>query len=177
MNYNTDIVDEPIHEPNSDYHYSEGSYFPPQFKIVAFFLAIAGLLLCVNLNLIGFILLPLSLAVFIAKKELTVSFSLSKYRYALRIFTIKLGSWEPMPKVEYVSIFSAKKRQDVAVGPITTSTAYSEMEVNLVYNKSKRLTVFETNDFSNAFSIAELFAAQLNLKIYDATKREGKWLT
>ena len=177
MDYNTDIVDAPIHEPNSDYHYSEGSYFPPQFKIVAVFLAIAGLILCINLNLIGFVLLPLSIAILFAKKELTISFSLSKYKHAIKIFKFKFGAWEPMPKVEYISIFSGKKRQDVAVGPMTTSTAYNEMEVNLVYNKSKRLTVFETSDFAKAFRIAQSFATQLDLKIYDATKREGEWLT
>jgi hypothetical protein len=51
------------------------------------------------------------------------------------------------------------------------------MEVNLVYNKSKRLTVFETSDFAKAFRIAQSFATQLDLKIYDATKHEGEWLT
>lgn len=176
MDDNTTIVDAPIHEPDSDYHYNEGSYFPPQFKIVAVFLTIAGLLLCINLNLVGFIILPISIAILFAKKELTISFSLSKYRHAIKVFNFKMGTWEPMPKFEYISIFSGKKRQDVAVGSITTSTAYIEMEVNLVYNKSKRLTVYETKDYAKAFEIAQSIATQLDLKIYDATKREGVWL-
>jgi hypothetical protein len=37
------IVDAPIHQENSDYHFVEGSYFSIQFKILAFTLFLKAL--------------------------------------------------------------------------------------------------------------------------------------
>lgn len=176
MKSTLNIVDAPMHDEDSDYHFSQGSYFPPQFKIVAIFLLIAGLVLCVELNFIGLILLVLSTIALIAKKQLTISFSLSKQKNGMTFFGRQFGQWEPLPSFESISIFSAKKSQDMAVDSQFATVTFTEIEVNLVYNKNRRLTVFTTKDFNKALNIAQLFADKLALRIYDATQREGKWL-
>jgi len=171
-----DIVDAPLHDPKSDYLFSEGAYFPPQFRIVGFAIIIAGITLCFKLHLMGIVLLILGCIAVLAKKELSISFSLSKYRYAFVLLNYKFGPWESLPNFESISIFSAKKSQEMSAGRQSGTAVFSEIEVNLIYNKSRRLTVYTTQDFSKALNIARMFAEKFNLPIYDATKREGYWL-
>lgn len=171
------IVDAPIHNPDADYHFSEDSYFPAQFRIVGVALTIAGICLLLRMNLIGPLLLIIGLAVVLAKKTLTISFSLLRYRYAFTILNYRLGNWEPLPAFESISIFSARKTQEMAAGSQMGAASYSELEVNLVYNKNRRLTVYTTKDFNKALHIAEEFAEKFKLRIYDATQREGKWIS
>ncbi len=176
MHSPNDIVDTPIHEPDSDYNFSEGFYFPPQFKIVGVVFIVAGIALCLKLNLLGPVVLFLGLVAVLAKKVLTVSFSLCRYRYSMAIVNFRFGKWIIMPAFESISIFSAKKRQDMFVGSQSTTATYSEIEVNLIYHNNRRLTVYETQDYNSALGIARQFADKLTLRIYDATKREGEWI-
>ncbi len=176
MKNTNDIVDAPIHNPETDYHFSEGSYFSPQFKILGATFMLIGLTQCLNMNFFGLILLILGLISLLAKKELTISFSLARYRYAFVIFGLRSGKWITLPEFESISMFSAKKSQGMASGSQSATFSYSEIEVNLVYNRSRRLTVYLTKDFSKALEIARKFAAKFELSIYDATKREGEWI-
>jgi hypothetical protein len=173
---NSNIVDAPLHEPESDYHFKEGSYFPPQFKIMGVVFILIGIALCLQLNILGIILLLLGLVPLFAKKELSISFSLCRFRQAFAIFKFRMGSWESLPEFESISVFSAKKSQDMNVGSQSATASFTEIEVNLVYKRSRRLTAYTTNDYSGAMKIAKMFAGKFDLRIYDATAREGRWL-
>jgi hypothetical protein len=176
MKNTTDIVDAPIHQPETDYHFSFGSYFPPQFKILGVTFILIGLFLCISLYLSGLIFLCLGLIPLIGKKELTVSFSLSKYQYSLRLFNFRSGKWETLPEFESVSVFSAKKSQVMSAGSQSQTATFSEIEVNLVYNRNRRLTVYTSSHYNDALKMARMFASKFSLDIYDATSREGKWI-
>ncbi len=176
MKNTTNIVDAPIHDEESDYQFSEGSYFSIQFKIVGIAFIIMGISYIFRLNLLGIILLLLGLIIMFAKKNLTISFTLSKYRNAFSLLNFRLGKWETLPDFESISVFTAKKSQNMAAGSQSQTAFYSEIEVNLVYNRSRRLTVFTTKNYDKAFEIARLFADKFKLSIYDATQREGKWI-
>lgn len=176
MNKHVDIIDAPFHDSKTDYQFSEGSYFQPQFKIIGFFVLVAGIALCVNLNLFGIVLVVLSIMVLFAKKVLTISFSLSRYRDSFSIFGYRIGKWITLPEFESISIFNAKKGQTMNHGSMSATASYAELEVNLIYNRSRRLTVYTTRDYNKALDISTKFAAKYNLSIYDASTREGKWL-
>lgn len=48
--------------------------------------------------------------------------------------------------------------------------------VNLVYEKNKRMHVFEAQSPEEAIEKARFIADKLNVKIFDASKRSGKWV-
>lgn len=50
------------------------------------------------------------------------------------------------------------------------------IKVNLIHGRNQRLTVFRTYDPDEAFSAARKIACELDLRIYDATSRDRKWL-
>ncbi len=172
----TNIVDAPLHNEESDYHFVDGPYFSIQFKILAASLLVFGGQLLLSLNVIGVLLILLALLIFLAKKELTISFSLSKYRFALKIFNLRMGEWKSLPAFESVSIFNAKKSQVMSSGPQTGTATFSELEVNLVYNRSRRLTAYTTKDYNKALRVARIFAQKFEMGIYDASTRDAHWL-
>jgi hypothetical protein len=172
----SDIVDAPIHESQNDYHFSEGGYFSLQFKILAITFLLTGIPLLITLNLGGLFLVMIALIILFAKKELSVSFSLAKYRYTFSLFQLKIGSWQSFPNFESISIFNAKKSQGMSAGSQSGTAVFSELEVNLVYNRSRRLTIYTTQKFDKALSVANIFAEKLDLRIYDASTRDGHWI-
>jgi len=176
MKGHADIIDAPFHDPKTDYQFNEGSYFQPQFKIVGFFVLIAGITLCTTFNPLGIVLVILGIAVLFAKKILTISFSLSRYRNSFSIFGFRTGQWITLPEFESISIFNAKKGQTMSYESMSATASYSELEVNLVYNRSRRLTVYTTKDYNKALDVARKFAIKFDLSIYDASARDGKWL-
>jgi hypothetical protein len=176
MKNTTDIVDAPMHQPETDYHFSFGSYFPPQFKIFGVICILIGVAICISSYFGGLIFLGLGLVLLLSKKELSLSFSLSKYKHSLRLFNFRSGTWETLPEFESISIFSAKKSQAMSVGPQTQTATFTEIEVNLVYKRSRRLTVYTTSNYDEALNTARVFASKFSLDIYDATSREGKWI-
>lgn len=176
MEKTRDIVDAPLHKKETDYHYIISSYFPPQFKFVGILLGIAGVVLILDINIIGLILLMISLLFLFAKNKFTFSFSLMRYKEGMSIFGNHFGKWKSFPNFEYISMFTASKRQELSVQSQMSSTKITEIDVNLIYNANRRLTVFSNNDYQEAYSVAKLFSDKLSLKIYDATNREGVWL-
>lgn len=48
--------------------------------------------------------------------------------------------------------------------------------INLIHGKNRRLKVYQTHELNDAMEKAELIANKLQLKIYDATTSDGKWL-
>jgi hypothetical protein len=49
-------------------------------------------------------------------------------------------------------------------------------QVNIITEKNLQLRVLETEDIDEAFQFAKDFAPNLDLKIWDATSKKGKWL-
>ncbi|MEZ4804162.1 MAG: hypothetical protein R2852_01370 [Bacteroidia bacterium] len=175
MQSNT-IIDDPLHNPKTDFKFSFGTYFPPQFIIVAIFLILIGIFLLVNLNFLGLVLIPISLFILFSKKVITPSYSMQKYRIGISIFNHEFGTWEAFPNFEYISIFSSKKSQNMNVQSQQATAAFKEIEVNLIYNRSRRLTLYTCQSFKDALNIAHQVGNQLNLKIYNATLKEGEWI-
>jgi hypothetical protein len=171
-----DIIDDPLHNPQTDYKFSLGAYFPPQFIVVAVLLVLLGLYLLLNLNLLGLILIPVSLFILFSKKVMTLSYSMQKYRNGISIFKHDFGKWETFPSFEYISIFSSSKSQFMNVQSQQATAAFKEIEVNLIYNRSRRLTIYTCQSFSDALHVAKKVGRQLHLKIYNATLKEGEWI-
>ena len=92
------------------------------------------------------------------------------------MFAIHLGTWKPLPKFEYISVFKTKQKQ--RVNELGASASYSEPVylINLFYERNKHKTFYRTFDKNDAFGVAEHFKLALGIDILDARERKRKWL-
>lgn len=83
---------------------------------------------------------------------------------------IKLGSWVEIKNPDYVSVFNMKftDKRGNKTGEI--------IKINLFYPDNKHLTIYETGNLIEAFSVANYVKEILNIKVLDATSNESKWL-
>jgi hypothetical protein len=92
-----------------------------------------------------------------------------KLREFISFFGIKLGSWKNFKTPEYISVFTAKYYDD-------DGSKNEILNINLFFENSQHMTVYQTGDVEVAFEIANFFKETLNINVLDATKNESKWL-
>ncbi|WP_395052885.1 hypothetical protein [Flavobacterium sp.] len=83
---------------------------------------------------------------------------------------MKFGSWIAFENPAYVSVFKMKftDKRGNKTGEI--------IKINLFYSDNKHLTIYETGNLIEAFSVANYVKEILNIKVLDATSNESKWL-
>lgn len=85
-----------------------------------------------------------------------------RFKKELALWGIRLGSWERLPNVEYVSVF--KKEEDV-------------YDVNVWYNTSRHFTIYTSEDIKPAYDMAYRIALRLDIDMLDATvKNNSVWV-
>jgi len=89
-------------------------------------------------------------------------FKNNKYKKIYRVGFIKIGFWQKLPKLDYISVFDA----------------IHVYKVNLWYVKNKYFTLYIFDDKEDALFAGNKIAESLNLKILDATDRNkiNTWL-
>ena len=113
---------------------------------------------------LGIVLLIMGLVFFFAKKGIEIDFNTKKYRYLYIVFGVKASlGWKPLPEVEYISVLKEIKAQ--------------EIELNLIYSKTKKIQVAELKDKEQAFYAAQFFAHNMaGIRVLDATVRPFAWV-
>ena len=107
-----------------------------------------------------------------------VNFQEKTYRMITAMGTQGFGSWEPLPEIKCVSIFktnlisSTYGRSNASI-----TTKQTVIQVNLATEQNKRIRLFEAEEIEDAIVFAKDVAQKLELNIWDATDREGKWLS
>lgn len=99
------------------------------------------------------------------------------YRMITAMGPQAFGSWEPLPAIKCVSVFKTNlvsKTYGRSNASITTNQTV--IQVNLATEQNKRIRLFETEEMEEAFVFAKDLAQKLDLNIWDATAKEGKWL-
>jgi|GEM_PF-5367594 len=162
---------------SKEYHlFKDGFYFPMAFVFVGGVFIMVGVILLIQLNIYCIIFLTLGVFPIFSKKGIEIDLHLKMYREPFIFFNTKLGNWEDLPDLAYISIFGAVKGQNMTFVAVQGSVRYSEMEVNLIYNKNRRLNIFLTEDYNKALEVAKLFSRELRLEILDASTKEKQWL-
>lgn len=106
-----------------------------------------------------------------------VNFKERSYRLITAIGPKGFGSWEPLPSIKCVSVFKTELVSSTyGRSNASITTKQTVIQVNLATEQNKRIRLFETEDRAEAFVVAKEVAQQLELNIWDATEREGKWL-
>jgi hypothetical protein len=98
------------------------------------------------------------------------------FRKAKSLFGYKFGKWNPLPKIEYISVFKTKENKRINGVSSTTVVSENIVLVNLFYLGNKNITAYKSIDKEEAFKVAKKLALKLNIKILDVTEREQKWI-
>lgn len=170
------------------YHYSYNTR-KPYSPLIGFNLNTLGYLL-IGLTLLGFVFAPIwsiisgivAIGIFLYDDGIEVDFVLKKYRYFTSFGSLVLGEWKDISDLHYISVFKTGLTltfNDPYMGASYGSDTISYkdvLQVNLIVGHNERLRLFETGDMqSDVFGFSKQLASKLNLKIWDATERKGKW--
>lgn len=93
-----------------------------------------------------------------------------RYKKETILLFIRYGSWQPLPELEYVSVFY----QLHLTGDGNNTGTYN---VNLWHAGNKHFTIQEDGSADTAFDMASKIAIQLNIPLLDATEPDDfKWI-
>jgi len=123
-----------------------------------------GKILAGNIELI-LILLFLG-ATFCSQKRVYIDLNASRIKASYEVGPVKMGKWQQIKNPEYISVFLRPK-----------SNGMSVFEVNLWYEKKKRIELYERDNYMDAFRIGYQISEQLNIDLLDATvSNKSKWI-
>lgn len=115
--------------------------------------------------------------IFVYESGIEIDFKNNKYRLINSFGLLSFGEWITLPPIEYVSVFSVNL-VSAAYGRSGAKVTQKQnvIQVNLITPQNKRLRILETKEIEQAFKFAKEIADSLDLNIYDATNKEGKWI-
>ncbi|WP_411765973.1 hypothetical protein [Winogradskyella sp. A3E31] len=104
------------------------------------------------------------------------NFETMQFRKVKSFLGMNFGRWQPLPKIDYVSVFSTNEATTLRSRSAETNVKNPIIKINLFYNGNHRIEVCRLKDKNEAFEIAKDFSERLEIDILDATGRESKWL-
>ena len=149
----------------------------PVWKIAIGFAAIAvGVLGLINLSPYG--LVPLLFGVMMLKTEGSeINLESQTYRKINSVLGIKIGKWQKLKNPEYISVFNTTEDITWRVVTAETTNSFPIIDLNIFYEKNKKLTVYKTKNIKDAFDVASHIADALLIDLLDATEKGNfKWV-
>lgn len=117
-----------------------------------------------------------STGLFMLHSGIEINFKEKLYRNVSIIGPQYFGRWEPLPELEYVSLFRTNLTHSATgLSGVSVSQKSSIVQVSLVSEGNKRIKVFEGKDMTVAVEKAKEFSKELNIDIWDATIRPADW--
>ena len=113
---------------------------------------------------------------FILTEGTEFNFETNKYRTIKSILGFHFGKWQPLPKIDYISVFATNETTVLRSRSAETNVKNAIIKINLFHNGNHRIEVCRVTDTSKAFEIAKEFSQYLDVDILDATQKESKWL-
>jgi len=106
-----------------------------------------------------------------------VNFAERTYRMITAFGPRGFGNWEPLPALKCVSVFKTQLVSSTYGRTNASVTTREEViQVNLATEQNQRIRLLETDNAEQAFAFAKEVSQKLNLQVWDATGKEGKWL-
>ncbi|PCE62939.1 hypothetical protein [Sediminicola luteus] len=97
-------------------------------------------------------------------KETIIDIEKQRYRQGFGLGTWVFSKWRHLPSIEYISVFKQ-----------ALSDGNHQYQINLWYQKSKRITAFECLDKEKAITITQTLAHNFQLDWLDATSPKKIW--
>lgn len=107
-----------------------------------------------------------------------LNFKERTYRMITAFGPQAFGTWEPLPSIKCVSVFKTQLVSSTYGRSNASITTREEViQVNLATEQNKRIRLFETDNREEAFAFAKELAQRLDLNVWDASEKDGKWMT
>ncbi len=151
---------------------------PMPMKIMGFVAAVFSLGGVAYFPVFGVVLAIGAIGLFAYHNGIEVNFKQRTYRMITALGSKGFGSWEPLPSLKCVSVFKTELVSSTyGRSSASITTRQTVFQVNLATEQNKRIRLYETEVVEEAFSFAKEVSLKLDLKIWDATEKEGKWMS
>lgn len=133
-------------------------------------------------RILGFIVLLLGVFALYARTGFIIDFDQKRYRRYIRFFFLQFGSWEFLPEINYIAIvrvrMSTLKFRPSEVSFRQTDDSFDiAYDVNLIFsNSNKRFQKVFNGELNEAMQLTTDLAKKMNLKIYDCSTSQKKWV-
>lgn len=106
-----------------------------------------------------------------------VNFKERTFRLITAFGSQGFGNWQPLPPIKCVSVFRTQLVSKTYGRSNASVTSKEEViQVNLATEDKKRIRLLETESIDEAFAFAKEVSQKLDLQIWDATTKQGKWI-
>jgi hypothetical protein len=122
-------------------------------------------------------LVPLIIGIYLLIQDgVELDYENKTYRRIKSFFGLTVGKWQPLPEIEYVSVFKTTETTTVWAASASANVSSSVVKVNLFYNTNQKIEIYDCKNVEDAFSKAKEIASVLKIDVLDATSRDTKWL-
>ena len=169
-----------MEQSNDGVHrFKRGKYHGIAFQILGYtFFIISIQQLLLGSIWLMLVLLPLGIYWVFTNEVITVDLMNKTYSEGRQLFGWNVAKMQPLPSIEYVSIFPTLLTQSTTTYPIASKlTTYSqEIRINLIHSRNQRLHIYSSDNRESLLKIAYQFADFLNVGIYDCAGEENVWI-
>lgn len=161
---------------NGIYTMSYGNFSLPQFQVFGVIMFVFGLYMLYLMNFFFLLLIPVGLALSLAKVGVQINFDKRLHREYVNVFGILFGKWKPIPELEYVTVFVEHYSQRGSVASIDNESKFEKYKVSLIIAEPERLEagLFDTKE--KGMEAGKLLAKRLKTKLLDFTTHEPGWV-
>lgn len=147
------------------------------YMIIIPCLALTEASVMVSINIIPFAILTFGFALRFSVIN-NIYFDIEKrlYKKEYAVGPVKVGKWEHLPNIEYISVFKQGWSKDRDGDGMTDATGY-RYDVNVWHNTSKHFTIYSSNEPQPCLEMARVIALRLDTDLLDATvPNDKKWI-
>lgn len=151
-------------------------------RISFVFLCLAGVLIDYFYNeefgIVTVICISLLLPLLEARLITTIDCPGLRIRQGFGLFGKQFGRWKPIKSIDYISIFTSLGVNDTVSPMMIPSLTFleKELKVNLIYNRNKRLQLFEKLSLEESKNLGLEIGKQLKIGVLDSTTKKQVWL-
>jgi len=149
-------------------------HFEPYSKIKIFFIIVLLFIIAFFYfkgTSAGFVFVVF-IVILLLREGLEIDLKRDRYRKIISFFGLNIGTWKPLPKTEYISVFKTIKNSRIRSRSAETTHGFVIYKVNLFYSQNKHLEIYLSEDKSEVFRLAKQIASILNVEIFDATENK-----
>ncbi|NRD19040.1 hypothetical protein HNV08_03190 [Winogradskyella eckloniae] len=122
-------------------------------------------------------IVPLFMGIYLLIQDgVELNFEARTYRRTKSFFGLAFGKWQPLPDIDYVSVFKTTETTTVWAASASANISNAVVKVNLFYHTNQKIEVYTTRHEEEAFSKAKQIASILDIDILDATTKQSKWI-
>ncbi len=150
---------------------------PMAVKVLGIIVALFSLGLLATSPVFGIVMALGAGGLLAYQSGIEVNFSNRTYRTITTFGPQAFGTWQPLPALTSVSVFRTQVVSRTYGRSNASFTSRDEViQVNLATAQNKRIRLLETEHMEKAFTFAKQVAQQLDLRLWDATSKEGQWV-